>query len=160
MLSEFNCCDCCGWGEKGSSCSDLMSDSCWQNSCSACKPMTDQTYITLKCFQRESFNKVSAAKTQTEREGGVLSNQPLSGETYSGACIRPCSTPLSRNCCGCQHSPRIWSVHTSSGSRRSASGAWRHGRGRSQPPGYKPLPGDSLLDHPTTRGSTQFQSQL
>lgn len=119
--------------------------------------LINQWQIKPKLFWSEE----SAAKTQIEREreGGVLSNHPLSAETYSGACIFPCSSPLIRNCCGCRHSPRIWSEHTSSGSCRSASGAWRHGRGRSQPPGCTPLPGDSLLDHPATRGSTSFQSQ-
>lgn len=119
--------------------------------CSAHMP--DYTYVILQ--------RVCSKDTNRERGGvGVLSDRPLSHVTYSGACTQPCSTPLSRNCCGCRHSPRIWSARTSPGSCRSASGAWRHGRGRSRPPGCTPLPEDSLLDHLATRGSTLFQSQL
>lgn len=124
----------------------------------------DRTGVLVKSqwqatLSQSVFDWGSAVKTQTEgkkerKKRVVWSKRPLSGETYSGACTRPCSTPLSRNCCGCQHSPRIWSAHTSSDSCRSASGAWRHGRGQFQPPGCTPLPGDSLLDHPATRGST------
>lgn len=128
-----------------------MSDS-WrlQNRCSALKSATD--YIIQECIQQRVYSQ----DTNRERgRDGCVSNRPSSGETYSGACTRPCSTPLSRNCCGCRHSPRIWSAHTSSDSCRSASGAWRHGRGQFQPPGCTPLPGGQLV-----RSSGHFQSQL
>lgn len=70
--------------------------------CTACVVLTCQTTPVLSY-------KEPAAKTQTEEgeRGQCCQNQPLSHVTYSGACTQPCSTPLSRNCCGCRHSPRI-----------------------------------------------------
>lgn len=65
------------------------------------------------------------------------------GWTYSGAGICSCSTPPCRNCCGCRRSLRRWSARTSSGVCRRPSAAWRRGRGQSQPPESKRLPGDS-----------------
>ncbi len=156
MLSEFSCCDCCG--ESGTVTAVVV----WWVAAEDCRTGVLLKSQRQRLYHPKAFSAESLQQTHKERERhrGVFSKRPLSGGTYSGACTQPCSTPLSRNCCGCRRSPRIWSAHTSSGSCRSASGASRHGRGRSQPPGCTPLPGDSLLDHPATRGSTYFQGQI
>lgn len=91
---------------------------------------------------------------ETQRQTFVQCG-PLSCDTYSGACTRPCSNPLSRNCCGCRHSPRRWSARISSGPHRSANGAWRRGRGPSQAPGCTPLWGDSMHHHQATNAGHQ-----
>lgn len=123
-------------------------------------PLNNESNGYPRCFQWRVCSRDTERERKSQRVLLLLSNQPLSGETYSGACTRPCSIPPSRNCCGCRHSLHIWSERTSSGSCQSASGAWRPGRGLSQPPGRTPLPGESLLlDHRATGGSALFQSQ-
>ena len=105
-----------------------------------CLNASERTRLSRRVFFFFSSGEVCSRDTNRERGREAFSKRPPSGGTYSGACTRPCSTPLSRNCCGCRHSPRIWSAHTSSGSSRSASGAWRPDRGRSRPPGCTRLP--------------------